>query len=196
VVGARKDVGDILDAVTVDGVPAGYEPLGGGGDGAASAPPSTPPRVNRSAVGTSQGTHRSAGGYGGITYGSSYYYTKSETGLVGLSNQGATCYLNSLLQSLFMTYELRHGIYQWEYNDAKYEAVDQVWITTGRRHAAHLCRRLPPDCLSHLRACDSLGAVAVVRARAAAAAVREAADVGGAVGRDGGPHDVLRLGGR
>jgi Ubiquitin carboxyl-terminal hydrolase len=30
---------------------------------------------------------------------------------VGLANQGATCYLNSLLQTLYMTPELRHGLY-------------------------------------------------------------------------------------
>lgn len=33
---------------------------------------------------------------------------------VGLSNQGATCYLNSLLQSLFMTPEFRQGLYSWK----------------------------------------------------------------------------------
>jgi ubiquitin carboxyl-terminal hydrolase 47 len=35
---------------------------------------------------------------------------------IGLSNQGATCYMNSLLQSLYMTPEFRQFIYTWHYN--------------------------------------------------------------------------------
>ena len=36
---------------------------------------------------------------------------------VGLSNQGATCYMNSLLQTLYMTPEFRREIYRWEYEE-------------------------------------------------------------------------------
>ena len=43
---------------------------------------------------------------------------KSKTGFCGLSNQGATCYLNSLLQSLYMTPEFKRALYLWEYNEA------------------------------------------------------------------------------
>ncbi|KAI9721698.1 MAG: hypothetical protein M1828_005066 [Chrysothrix sp. TS-e1954] len=40
------------------------------------------------------------------------YDSKKETGMVGLRNQGATCYLNSLLQSLYFTDAFRKAIYQ------------------------------------------------------------------------------------
>ncbi|KAK4104898.1 cysteine proteinase [Parathielavia hyrcaniae] len=39
------------------------------------------------------------------------YDSKKETGYVGLKNQGATCYLNSLLQSLYFTSAFRKAIY-------------------------------------------------------------------------------------
>lgn len=35
----------------------------------------------------------------------------------GLSNIGATCYMNSLLQTLFMTPEFREAIYKWKYDE-------------------------------------------------------------------------------
>jgi ubiquitin carboxyl-terminal hydrolase 47 len=38
------------------------------------------------------------------------------TGLVGLINQAQTCYLNSLLQTLYMTPEFRNGLYRWEFH--------------------------------------------------------------------------------
>jgi len=40
------------------------------------------------------------------------YDSKKETGYVGLKNQGATCYLNSLLQSLYFTNAFRKAVYQ------------------------------------------------------------------------------------
>lgn len=38
--------------------------------------------------------------------------SKKHTGFVGLKNQGATCYMNSLLQTLFFTNQLRKAVYQ------------------------------------------------------------------------------------
>ncbi|KAL6735927.1 hypothetical protein Aduo_006326 [Ancylostoma duodenale] len=37
---------------------------------------------------------------------------------VGLINQAMTCYLNSLVQSLYMTPEFRNAIYKWEYRSS------------------------------------------------------------------------------
>lgn len=45
----------------------------------------------------------------------------SETrSFLGLSNQGATCYMNSLLQTLYMTYEVRQELFRWRFNPAKH----------------------------------------------------------------------------
>ncbi|GME84524.1 unnamed protein product [Ambrosiozyma monospora] len=40
------------------------------------------------------------------------YNSKKSTGYVGINNQGATCYLNSLLQSYFFTKKFRNKVYQ------------------------------------------------------------------------------------
>lgn len=37
-------------------------------------------------------------------------------GYRGLVNQAMTCYLNSLLQALFMTPEFRNALYKWEFD--------------------------------------------------------------------------------
>ena len=46
----------------------------------------------------------------------SYSYSDDEnTGFVGLINQAMTCYLNSLLQTLYMTPEFRNAIYRYDF---------------------------------------------------------------------------------
>jgi ubiquitin carboxyl-terminal hydrolase 7 len=41
-----------------------------------------------------------------------HYDSKKETGMVGLKNQGTTCFLNSLIQSLYFTTAFRRAVYQ------------------------------------------------------------------------------------
>ena len=42
----------------------------------------------------------------------------------GLSNEGATCYMNKLLQNLYMTPEFRKIIYEWQYDEVKHGAKE------------------------------------------------------------------------
>ncbi|KAG7164653.1 Ubiquitin carboxyl-terminal hydrolase 47-like [Homarus americanus] len=51
---------------------------------------------------------------------------KHETGYVGLVNQAMTCYLNSLLQTLYMTPEFRNALYQWEFKGSEEEASKNI----------------------------------------------------------------------
>ncbi|XP_069705284.1 ubiquitin carboxyl-terminal hydrolase 47 isoform X2 [Periplaneta americana] len=51
---------------------------------------------------------------------------KHDTGYVGLVNQAMTCYLNSLLQALYMTPEFRNALYKWEFDGSEVEAVKSI----------------------------------------------------------------------
>lgn len=54
-------------------------------------------------------------------------HVDEETGFVGLINQAMTCYLNSLLQTLFMTPEFRNGIYKYNIYITTSLNLTQFW---------------------------------------------------------------------
>ena len=54
------------------------------------------------------------------------YDSKKETGMVGLKNQGATCYLNSLIQSLYFTNAFRKAVYQIP-TESEVEQKNSAW---------------------------------------------------------------------
>ncbi|KAE9344337.1 Ubiquitin carboxyl-terminal hydrolase 12 [Phytophthora fragariae] len=69
------------------------------------------------------------------------YDSKQETGMVGLKNQGATCYLNSLLQTLFHLRAFRQVVYetpttQEDTNDSVSLALQRVFYRLQRQHKA------------------------------------------------------------
>ncbi|XP_038663901.1 ubiquitin carboxyl-terminal hydrolase 47 isoform X1 [Scyliorhinus canicula] len=66
------------------------------------------------------------GEYSGQNYSYSPVLGKSETGYVGLVNQAMTCYLNSLLQTLFMTPEFRNALYKWEFEEYEEDPVISI----------------------------------------------------------------------
>jgi ubiquitin C-terminal hydrolase len=65
------------------------------------------------------------------------FVDKSTTGFTGLVNQGATCYLNSLLQGLYMVPEFRRAVYAWEYVQALHGDEDVCVPLQVRTHIQH-----------------------------------------------------------
>lgn len=64
---------------------------------------------------------------------------RASSGFVGLENQGATCYLNSLIQALYMTPEMRMGLYSVDPQTlgvdslGEYEEVPSIPTTSQQR---------------------------------------------------------------
>ncbi|XP_071446891.1 ubiquitin carboxyl-terminal hydrolase 47-like isoform X2 [Hetaerina americana] len=52
--------------------------------------------------------------------------SKSQWGYVGLVNQAMTCYLNSLLQALYMTPEFRNALYEWCYDGTEEGTTNSI----------------------------------------------------------------------
>ncbi|XP_052457036.1 ubiquitin carboxyl-terminal hydrolase 47-like [Carassius gibelio] len=72
------------------------------------------------------GTVGCSSDYSSPSYSYSSILNKSDTGYVGLVNQAMTCYLNSLLQTLFMTPEFRNALYNWEFEDSEEDPVNSI----------------------------------------------------------------------
>lgn len=73
-----------------------------------------------------EGSVGSTSDYVSQSYSYSSILNKSETGYVGLVNQAMTCYLNSLLQTLFMTPEFRNALYKWEFEESEEDPVMSI----------------------------------------------------------------------
>lgn len=78
------------------------------------------------ASGTSSGDVYTFSTYSDNSYSYSAALMKSDTGYVGLVNQAMTCYLNSLLQTLYMTPEFRNALYRWEFDGAHEESEKNI----------------------------------------------------------------------
>eukprot|EP00357_Protocruzia_adherens_P000598 CAMPEP_0115029208 /NCGR_PEP_ID=MMETSP0216-20121206/36839_1 /TAXON_ID=223996 /ORGANISM="Protocruzia adherens, Strain Boccale" /LENGTH=1045 /DNA_ID=CAMNT_0002405699 /DNA_START=269 /DNA_END=3406 /DNA_ORIENTATION=- len=73
---------------------------------------------------TTLGSTNGGGSSASAGSGSTANSTSKPLSYVGLSNQGATCYMNSLLQTLFMTPEFRKCLYSWSYDAKKHQGQE------------------------------------------------------------------------
>ena len=75
---------------------------------------------------------------------------RSETGYVGIKNQGATCYLNSLMQALYHTAFLREAVFQIPSEVAAAAAEPAAPVPDSVVLALQQTRLLPVAVLSEL----------------------------------------------
>ncbi|XP_043547608.1 ubiquitin carboxyl-terminal hydrolase 35-like isoform X1 [Chiloscyllium plagiosum] len=61
--------------------------------------------------------------------------TKSETGRVGLANLGNTCYMNSVIQALFMASDFRHAVLLLKENDSQSLMMKLQWLFAFLEHS-------------------------------------------------------------
>jgi ubiquitin C-terminal hydrolase len=102
-------------------------------------PPAPPPKPSGSAVPKVKSVGAAglrSGGERKARLGS--VAAKSATGFVGLKNQGATCYLNSLVQALFVLPEVRDLVYSFDYDASKHGSETQCQMLQLQRLFAHL----------------------------------------------------------
>ena len=71
-----------------------------------------------------------------------FNYDDTAAGYVGLINQAMTCYLNSLLQTLYMTPEFRNAIYRWKYTGGPNETEDSDSASNGNKNIPFQLQRL------------------------------------------------------
>jgi hypothetical protein len=86
--------------------------------------------LSETAVGEGTGSVASATGATQSKFAGETFVDRSETGFTGLVNQGATCYLNSFLQMLYMTPEFRKALFgacagEWRWVCTRAEALWQ-----------------------------------------------------------------------
>lgn len=83
---------------------------------------------------------------------------RSSTGRVGLLNEGATCYLNSLLQALFYTPPFREALFAWRRQADQDDGKEEGWEEEEKKKR-DLCIPSQLQLLFARLACSERGAV-------------------------------------